>query len=271
VARKAVDRSSSASRPAATAETLQWLVLGATRDRVTAEYTHGSQKRAEDILLDGLEQRLIRWRYWKLRMQDPQYVWTIEAVDRFFWDRLGAGEVVVDWINHDAVRTGPAQVLMGEKGARILANGPRTVLEMLQISLCWNDVLDFLRLIGLPRSSDPLSAPTPTSASVPAPSPLQVEVIRLPPIAMMAPQRGPSEPPRRQVTAVEWITGEAQRLKRDNKIPAGISKTAFAQMLATNMEEAAKTDHSISIKPVGPGYILNQLEGWSLWPISSIK
>jgi hypothetical protein len=74
-----------------------------------------------------------------------------------------------------------------------------------------------------------------------------------------------------ELTAKEWITLEAQRLKRCNKIPVGIIKTEFAVLLEANMKEAAKTDHSISISPVGWRYIFNHLLEWGLWPITDIE
>lgn len=79
------------------------------------------------------------------------------------------------------------------------------------------------------------------------------------------------KPTARQVAAIEWITREARRLKRTDKIPAGIKMTPFAKMLATNLEEAARTDRSISIKPVGWRHILNKLKKWGLWPIDAIE
>src|SRR5262249_15741590 len=103
-----------------------------------------------------------------------------------------------------------------------------------------------------------------------SPPPLRVEVIAMPPIRTVALQPEPPVPAR-ELTAKEWITFEAQRLKRLNKIPVGISKTNFAKMLGTNMEETARTDHSISISPVGWNYIFNFLQTWALWPITDIK
>jgi len=172
--------------------TLDWLLLGATRNRVT-EYTDGSQKQAEDILLDGLDQygphqRPIRWRYRELRISDPHWVWTPETAKRFFFDRLGAGKVDVDWINHNATRTGPAFVPMGEKGAQILANGPRTILEARLIFLCWNDVLDILQPLGLtPQSSDLTAA-----SSTPAPASTQSQ--QSPPESSTAEEPAPEAP-----------------------------------------------------------------------------
>jgi len=90
-------------------------------------------------------------------------------------------------------------------------------------------------------------------------------------IQTVMPQLKTPELPPRQVTAIEWIMCEAQRLKRTNKIPAGINKTKFAQLLADNMREAAKTDHSIVLRPVRWKYILNHLQAWGLWPIFDIE
>ena len=76
----------------------------------------------------------------------------------------------------------------------------------------------------------------------------------------------------RRVTAKEWITAEAQRLKRLDPIPADLTtKTGFAKLLADNMGRAAAWDHWISIRPVKWTHIKNNLQGWGLWPISAIQ
>jgi hypothetical protein len=97
----------------------------------------------------------------------------------------------------------------------------------------------------------------------------RVQFIEKPtPRAKVARQSKPPAPPR-ELTAKEWITLEAQRLKRLDKIRG--NQTEFAVMLETNMKEAARTDRSISISPVGWRYILNHLREWGLWPIASIE
>jgi len=79
----------------------------------------------------------------------------------------------------------------------------------------------------------------------------------------------------RHILAVDWITSEARQLKRTGKIPVDIergkrgAKKEFAQLLATNMIKAAKTDRSIH--PVTWKYIRNHLLAWRLWPTSVIE
>jgi hypothetical protein len=63
-----------------------------------------------------------------------------------------------------------------------------------------------------------------------------------------------------------WIAAEFKRMKPD-EIPLRISD--FARELAKRMRKAAKTDSSVH--PVTWQHIKNQLPGWGLWPISSIK
>jgi hypothetical protein len=101
--------------------------------------------------------------------------------------------------------------------------------------------------------------------------PSRVEVIALPEIRMAASQsETPASPP--EVTAKEWITSEAQRLKQLGKIPVGKgAKTKFAKLLEANMREAARTDTSILISPVGYEYIRDNLRKWGLWPSAAIK
>jgi hypothetical protein len=77
--------------------------------------------------------------------------------------------------------------------------------------------------------------------------------------------------PIRHLTAVEWIAHEAQMLSRLGKIPAGINKTDFSKLLATNMRNAVGNDPSISFSAVGWEYIRNHLSEWGLWPISKIE
>ena len=108
-----------------------------------------------------------------------------------------------------------------------------------------------------------------------SPPSLRVEVIAMPEIRTVAVQQETPASPR-EVTAKEWITDEARRLKRLDKIPVGITKsrggkTEFAILLEANMKAAARTDHSISISPVGWEYIRNHLQEWALWPIADIK
>jgi hypothetical protein len=62
-----------------------------------------------------------------------------------------------------------------------------------------------------------------------------------------------------------WIAAEVERMTQDGKIPAGISITEFARLLAGRMQKAAKADSSIH--PVGWGHIKNMLPGLGLWPI----
>ena len=62
----------------------------------------------------------------------------------------------------------------------------------------------------------------------------------------------------------EWVTAEAVRLKKDNKIPKDITRpTDFAKLLA----EAEAND---STRPIGWRHIKNMLPAWGLWPIESI-
>jgi hypothetical protein len=76
----------------------------------------------------------------------------------------------------------------------------------------------------------------------------------------------------REVAAKEWLMRETQRLKQLGKIPVGIgAKTKLAKLLAANMVKAARSDTSISIKPVHYRHILNHMSKWGLWPITDIK
>jgi hypothetical protein len=81
----------------------------------------------------------------------------------------------------------------------------------------------------------------------------------------------PEVHPVRHLTAVEWITREAQMLNRQSKIPIGINKTNFSKLLANNMRNAPGKDPSISVNPVKWEYIRNHLSEWDLWPISIIE
>jgi hypothetical protein len=72
-----------------------------------------------------------------------------------------------------------------------------------------------------------------------------------------------SDQPKR-VSTQEWVTAEAVRLKKDNKIPKDITRpTDFAKLLA----EAEAND---STRPIGWRHIKNMLPAWGLWPIESI-
>jgi hypothetical protein len=129
----------------------------------------------------------------------------------------------------------------------------------------------FAEFMGLSVESRAVPADPTVPVDPPAPPPpLRVEVTALPEIKTVAVQpETPASP--RELTAKEWITHEAQRLKQLDQIRAGILKTEFAQMLETNMKEAARTNTSISISPVGWRHIFNHLSEWGLWPIAAIK
>jgi hypothetical protein len=75
------------------------------------------------------------------------------------------------------------------------------------------------------------------------------------------------------VTARDWITAEARRMKTAGEIDESIRITHFAKILAATMRkaiQAAAPDES-RLRSVGSGTIKNRLRGWGLWPISAIK
>jgi hypothetical protein len=80
-----------------------------------------------------------------------------------------------------------------------------------------------------------------------------------------------AEPEVRSIATKEWVIAEAERLKRLDKIPDGIGKTAFAKQLANNLAAEARTNRSISVRVVGWKYLRNYLQAWGLWPISAIQ
>jgi len=80
-----------------------------------------------------------------------------------------------------------------------------------------------------------------------------------------------AEPEVRSIATKKWISAEAERLKRLDKIPDGISMTAFAQQLANNLEDEARTNRLISVRVVSWKYLRNYLRDWGLWPISAIQ
>src|SRR6516164_1897343 len=66
------------------------------------------------------------------------------------------------------------------------------------------------------------------------------------------PRPPPEKPP--GVSTKAWVTSKAQWLKRNGEIPDAITKTAFARALAGENWK----------------YVRNNLEEWSLWPVSVI-
>ena len=101
--------------------------------------------------------------------------------------------------------------------------------------------------------------------------PIQVgyeAVVALLPKAARVPQPESQEEPGR-ISSQIWITTEAKRLKRADEIPADISKTEFAKLLADNLTKAAKTNPSIH--PIGMESIRNRLKDWRSWPIPAIE
>jgi hypothetical protein len=95
-------------------------------------------------------------------------------VRRFLFDRLSAGAIEVDQLNNIVTRTGPAIEPIGKKGARVLVDGPRTVVTAWVVRLCWNDIAGIFQTSGpLPQStSEPTVPPaeSPEQGADPAPS-----------------------------------------------------------------------------------------------------
>ena len=79
-----------------------------------------------------------------------------------------------------------------------------------------------------------------------------------------------SENATKRVSAVMWVTAEAQRMKATGEINESTSITNFAKQLAYRMS-AARDAGDKSIKPVEWRHIKNMLRTWGLWPITSIK
>jgi hypothetical protein len=191
--------------------------------------------------------------------------------DRPFWysDRELRVDCKIDPQNSSVHWSGPTVVQDSERDALVPDYNQMAEYQLIEIWLRHDVVAEFM---GLPVESRAVPAEPTVSVDPPAPPPppLRVEVITLPEIKTVALQ--PETPASlRELTAKEWITFETQRLKRLNEIPVGITKTGFAMLLETNMKKAAKTDHSISISPVGWKYILNHLQEWGLWPIAIIE
>jgi hypothetical protein len=65
-----------------------------------------------------------------------------------------------------------------------------------------------------------------------------------------------------------WMLVKARQLKRDGKIRERISRTAWAKQLAEESQTGAESGELK--KPLTYQYILNQLDDWGVWPISSI-
>jgi hypothetical protein len=123
------------------------LLLGTALARVIEYMGPGSEDAAKKLLLDYLDRRAIRWRcrYLDIGMN----AWTAEAAHQFFWERHDSVVHDVNWPNHRATRSGPVFVPVSAIGARVLAYGPRTVLEAETIQLHWSDILGILQALGL--------------------------------------------------------------------------------------------------------------------------
>jgi hypothetical protein len=162
-----------------------------------------------------------------------------------------------DAVNEMADRCGSATVaekllVGGLKDGRVpwshmLPDGTRVVGD----AAFWNG---FLLTVDRAENGACLGAPTgpiaPGSPGVPA-RVVGIKVSRKAALALVsaAPVGNPS--------AKELITAEAKRMKRDGEIPEGILKTHFAKALADKAGVTKK-------------YVSNNLEAWSLWPVSSI-
>jgi hypothetical protein len=236
-----------------------------------------AEERLRDFFAEGPVDSNGRERYWVrktvARLDGGRPIYTPR--DRSFWysDREFRVDCKIDPQNSSVHWSGPTVVqdLEYQDSEHIALVPDYNRMAEYQLIEIWlrHDV--FAEFMGLSVESRAVPADPTVPVDPPAPPPpLRVEVTALPEIRTVAVQpETPASP--RELTAKEWITHEAQRLKQLDQIRAGILKTEFAQMLETNMKEAARTNTSISISPVGWRYIFNHLQEWGLWPITDIE
>jgi hypothetical protein len=135
----------------------EWLLLGTALVRVIEYLGPGSERAAKKLLLEYLDREKIPWRCRRLDFGDG---WTYEAAKRFFFERHASVVHDIDWPNHYATRAGPVFVPVSAIGAKVLAYGPRTLLEAREIILHWPSILRILQSFG----AAPWSAESPSLA-----------------------------------------------------------------------------------------------------------
>jgi hypothetical protein len=73
-----------------------------------------------------------------------------------------------------------------------------------------------------------------------------------------------------KISPVAWLREKAWRMKKAEEIPAGVCKTDLMKMFHGRMKVANSRLNS-KVPLVSLGYIMNEANGWGLWPVSEIK
>jgi hypothetical protein len=151
----------------------EWLLLGTALARVIEHLGPGSEDAAKELLLEYLDRGEIPWECRRLDFGDG---WTAETAHQFFFECHASVVHDVDWRNHRATRAGPVFVPVSAIGAKILAYGPRTLLEAREIMLHWPSTLRVLRSFGAAPWSTKSPSLTEELPSKPLPDPLSPQV-----------------------------------------------------------------------------------------------
>jgi hypothetical protein len=237
------------------------------------------------VLLEGLRERSIDWKYWELDYGDacdldrPKFERVCkrllqagiggEGIEGYlgrtewlFWRESEHTRITVHRATSSATRTGPPwaiktrfrlDIVDGKSGLVedclpvYFLDFPPVTLTAKLIRLRHEHVVRRLRFIGL-LSQEEVS-------------------LALRQFAMQSKPEPESEPAREPPTGAEWLADEARRMKAAGAIPP--LQSEFARELERRMLIAAETNKSI--RPLKASYLENQLRNWGLWPASIIE
>jgi hypothetical protein len=130
-----------------------------------------AERLAKDLLFDGLDKGLIRWRCGELTVdEDPDFssnpplVTSLTAARQFFWRRATHSRIDVDWPCHHVARVGPVMRLgsnsEGDKEERwpIFDMRGSVTLKASLVRFHHGDIVNYLVMLGLmPQPIAPVS------------------------------------------------------------------------------------------------------------------
>jgi hypothetical protein len=239
-----------------------------------------SEKAAEKFLLGHLAtERNIKWRF-EAEIEAPRCAWgtdsipptgqEFDAISLFFWKGRKHGQFEVDCAASSASYDGPMIRVEsspnGRGGHFLSARFDGRWLVRINVSLIRIDPtsiikkLDSLGLL-LPLVGQPTASEAPDSCDIAIAQPIT-------PQASTASQDEADD--ETKISPVAWLREKAWRMKEAEEIPADLRKTDLMKVFHARMKVANSQPNS-KVRLVSLGHIMNEANGWGLWPVSEIK
>jgi hypothetical protein len=235
-----------------------------------------SEKAAEKFVLDHLAtERNIKWRF-EAEIEAPRCAWgtdsipptgqEFDAIYLFFWKGRKHGQFEVDCAASSASYDGPMIRVEsspnGSGGHFLGALFDERWLVRINVSLIRIDPTSIIKKLGSLGLLPPLVGP-PTANEAPD----SCDIATAQPIT---PQASTTSQDETKISPVAWLREKAWRMKKTEEISDGVRKTDLMKMLHARMKVASSRPNS-KVPLVSLGHIMNEANGWGLWPVSEIK